>query len=89
MLNSRVPLDQALNIMDEKSDGGKLLPFSITWVAKDGSVMILDKAVKCGLRADVDRRKYIGVRSLTSTQHHPHMVHVRTIISFNKQRVYW
>lgn len=88
MLSSRIELTQALNMMDEKNDGNRLIPFSLAWVAKDGSIIKLDKAVKCGLRADVDRRKYIGVRSLTSA-HHPHMVHVRTIISFNNQRVYW
>lgn len=74
--------------MDEKIAHGQAQVFSVEWVTESGEKIVLHNAVKCGLRADVDRNRFIGLRS-SSNSHHPFTVDIHTIITFNGKRIYW
>ena len=88
MIDSRIQLADALNMMDEKVLKGKSHAFSLEWVSSSGEKIRLEEAAKCGLRADVDRNRFIGIRSVNNN-HHPHTVDIHTITVFNGKRIYW
>ena len=88
MIGSRISLTDALDLMDEKEERGTVKSFAVEWIANNGERMRYEQAQKCGLRADVDRNRYIGIRSLVN-EHHPHTVEIHTVIMFNGKRIYW
>jgi hypothetical protein len=83
-----IKLADALDDMDKKKDAsGNLIGYSVKYVGKDGELIHLKSAMKCGLKPGVNRRRYIGLRS-TTNNHHAHTVAIHTIIEFNNKRVY-
>jgi hypothetical protein len=83
-----IKLTDALDAMDRKRDDtGKQIGYSVKFVAKDGEVIHLKSAMKCGLKSGVNRRRYIGLRS-TTNNHHALTIAIHTLIEFNGKRIY-
>ena len=85
MVNS-ISLNAALELMDEKTVGGKANLFQISFFKEDGELVEIDNAVKCGTKTP--QKRYIGVRT-TNNKHHPFAVHINLIYKYNNLRVTW
>ncbi len=87
-MDAKVHLSDGLNLMDEKTIGGVLQPFEVSFVAESGEIIRLQSCTKTGLKPGIDRRSHIGLKAIGNT-HHPYTVNIRTILTINQKEVYW
>lgn len=94
LLAFMIGLTDALNIMDEKDLKGVPIPFEIKFVTYDkakkkgGEIIHLTNAVRCGQKHNMKENSTIGVTQLNNT-HHPYAVHIRLILEFNGNKIFY